>query len=91
MFHDPLVPFAERRIIIMEKEIMKILAAMSLLDEGEIMENDMLTDIGIDSLKIVEVIMEIEDHFNIKFNDSDLDPEALDTVKSVIDLVKKYD
>lgn len=75
----------------MEQEIMKILAAMSLLDEGEITENDMLTDIGIDSLKIVEVIMEIEDHFNITFDDSDLDPEALATVKNVIDLVKKYD
>lgn len=75
----------------MEKEIMKIMAAMSLLDEDEVTEDDILTDIGIDSLKIVEVIMEIEDHFNITFDDSDLNPEALTTVKSVIDLVKKYD
>lgn len=74
----------------MEREIIEIIASMSLLDESEIAENDFLADIGIDSLKRVEMILNLEDKFKITFDDSELDPDKLATVKRVIDLVKKY-
>ncbi len=74
----------------MEKKIIEIIAAMSLLDEGEITEKDLLIDIGVDSLKMVEIIMNLEDTFQIRFDDAELDPTNLTTVKSVINLTEKY-
>lgn len=74
----------------MQKKVIEIIASMSLLDENEITEKDLLVDIGIDSLKMVEIIMNLEDSFNITFDDFELDPENLTTVKNVIDLTKKY-
>ncbi|GFI46781.1 acyl carrier protein [Lachnospiraceae bacterium] len=74
----------------MEKEIIEVIAPMSLLDVDEITENDLFSDIGVDSLKLVEIIMNLEDRFNITFADFELNPENLTTVKSVIALVKRY-
>ena len=71
-------------------EIIKIIASISILEETDIGEEDTLSNIGIDSLKAVELIIALEDGFRITFEDSDLDPARLTTVKSIIDLVEKY-
>jgi acyl carrier protein len=51
---------------------------------------DKFTDIGIDSLKIVELILKIEDELNIKLDDSELNPVKLVAVTNIIDLTEKY-
>ena len=71
-------------------EIKDIIAAVSIIPAEEINIEDPLSSIGIDSLKSVELIVALEDGLNIRFDDSDLDPGKLSTIKSVIDLVEKY-
>lgn len=47
-------------------------------------------DLGLDSLNMVELIVELEDVFNIEFDESDLDPTKFLTVSDVYELVEKY-
>lgn len=73
-----------------QSKTIKIIASLSVVDESNINYEDTLSNIGIDSLKSVELIVALEDGLNIKFYDSDLDPGALTSVRSIVDLVKKY-
>lgn len=47
-------------------------------------------DLGLDSLNMVELIVELEECFDIEIDESDLDPAALQTVEQVYALVAKY-
>ena len=47
-------------------------------------------DLGLDSLNMVELMVELEECFNIEIDESDLDPAALQTVEQVYALVAKY-
>lgn len=71
-------------------DILKIISEQSIVSLNEIGIDDTLSSIGIDSLKMVELIVALEDGFDIAFDDSDLDPSQLPTVGAVIDLVGKY-
>ena len=44
-------------------------------------------DLGFDSLRIVGLIIDIEEDFNITFDVSDLDPNELITVENLVKLV----
>lgn len=66
--------------------VIEVIAELSVVPHEDINADDMLTNIGIDSLKMVELIIALEDRFNIRFNDSDLDPSKLKTVQSIITL-----
>lgn len=72
------------------ENIKKIIALVSVISANEINTNDSLASIGIDSLKMVELIVTIEDELNIKFDDSELNPMQLSTVESIIALSNKY-
>lgn len=50
----------------------------------------LLGDLGLDSLKMVMLLLTIEDTFEIELDESDMNPFALITVQNVIDLVAKY-
>ena len=76
--------------MICDSDIKKIIAALSVLNEEDIDASDTMAVIGIDSLKMVELIISLEDNFQIKFEDSDLDPKQLSTVGAIIELTKKY-
>ena len=47
-------------------------------------------DLGIDSLGIVQLIVKLEETFNIEFAESDLDPQKIQNVESVHQLVEAY-
>lgn len=47
-------------------------------------------DLGLDSLNMVELIVELEERFNIEIDESDLDPAELQTVNQIYSLVEKY-
>lgn len=60
---------------------------------GIIPENEearLLEDIGFDSLRMVMLLLEIEETFGIELDESDLNPFKLITVKDVINLSEKY-
>lgn len=47
-------------------------------------------DLGLDSLNMVELMVELEKRFDIEIDESDLDPAALQTVEQIYALVAKY-
>ena len=50
----------------------------------------LLEDLEMDSLRMVMLLVMIEDNFEIELDESDMNPFALVTVQDVIDLVVKY-
>ena len=53
-------------------------------------EQELKTDIGLDSLSLVAVIVGLEEKFGIEFNESDLDPSKIIRVQDLVELVGKY-
>lgn len=70
-----------------ESKTLQIIASLSW--EENITLEDTLASLGIDSIVLIEIIIALEDWFEIQFNSSDLDPFELVTVADVIDLVKR--
>lgn len=52
--------------------------------------DDLQTDIGLDSLKMVLLLIDIEKKFEIELDESDMNPFDLQTVNDIIKLVEKY-
>ena len=46
--------------------------------------------LALDSLSMVTMLIEIEEVFDIQLDESDMNPYDLETVKDVIEMVKKY-
>lgn len=53
-------------------------------------EQRLKEDLGLDSLGLVTLLIEIEDDFDIVINESDLDPTSLVTVGDIVELVGRY-
>ena len=53
-------------------------------------ESDLHDDLGLDSLEMVALLVELEEVFQIELRESDLDPLELRTVTDVIALIKRY-
>lgn len=53
-------------------------------------ETSLRDDLGLDSLKMVELIVKLESFFGLQFEESDLDPQAIDSMEDVYRLVGKY-
>lgn len=58
----------------------------------EVTANDakLQDDLGMDSLAMVTLLIEIEDVFEIELAETDMNPFDLLTAQSVIDMVKRY-
>ncbi len=66
------------------EKIRKAMAEHLGISEDEIkLESDFQNDLGIDSLEIFEIIMDLEDEFNIEISNEDLE-----NIKTVQDLVE---
>lgn len=73
----------------MQERVYEILKSLSGVDE--VFETDKLReDLAIDSLGMVELLVELESNFEIELEESDINPEGLMTVFDVICLVGKY-
>ena len=73
----------------MKKLVNEILMEKSFCEDikPELRLND---DLGLDSLNMVELMVELEERLNIEIDESDLDPAALKTVDQIYALVEKY-
>ena len=67
-------------------EILEDICAIEVTDETSTLHNDL----QMDSLRMVMLLVMIEDTFGIELDESDMNPFALLTVKDTIDLVAKY-
>lgn len=71
------------------EKIRAIIADKLSIDENEIeMESSFIEDLGADSLDIVELIMALEDEFDLEISDEDA--ENITTVSDVVEYVKQH-
>ena len=70
-------------------KVIEILAELSGT-ENISLENHLQNDLGLDSMCMVTLLIEIEEKFNIELNESDMNPFDLNTVQDIIALVEKY-
>ena len=72
-----------------KNQVLEIIGKQAIVPREEIGTEDKLSNLGIDSLKKVELIIALEREFSIRFSESDLNPNALEKVEDIIGLVEK--
>jgi len=73
-------------LTVIDRTIMEL----CFLEEPPDCDDNLKYDLGMDSLKMVELIVELEKSYGILFNEGDLDLDKLVTVRNVYELVNKY-
>ena len=66
-------------------ETVKSILAKRGVDASKLKETDSLQELGLDSLDLVEVMLEIEDALKIEFSSNEI--ASLTTIKDVADLI----
>lgn len=71
----------------MKEKVLEVLQSVneSIVDGTNLIENNI-----IDSFEVVNVVMELEDAFDIKIDAEDVVSENFETVDAITNLVKKY-
>lgn len=72
----------------LKEKIKEIFMELEVTDDFK--DESELYDIGFDSIKIMELIVLIEEKFEIQINDADLLEDNFSSVKSVKELITKY-
>ena len=80
------------RYIIMEKEIIDLIVDNSFVDSNgkAIQADDDLIEIGLNSLNCIQLIVLLEDKYNIEFGYSDLSVESVNTVSKIINYILSH-
>lgn len=80
------------RYIIMEKEIIDLIVDNSFVDSNgkAIQADDDLIEIGLNSLNCIQLIVLLEDKYNIEFGYSDLSVESVNTVSKIINYILNH-
>ena len=73
----------------MEKEIFNLISDISG-SEVKTPSQELINDLSFDSLRMVTLLIMIEDTFDIELDQSDMNPFLLVTVQDVINLVARY-
>ena len=73
-----------------ENTINKILLESSPIQNGLSTTHSLKDNLGIDSLGMVELMVALEEKFDIEFDESDLDPENIKIVSDLYALVHRY-
>lgn len=72
------------------EKVNNVVLRMSITDELDLDDRLLKEDLGFDSLKMVELMLALEEDFEIEINESDLDPEKLTTVSELYSLMEMY-
>jgi acyl carrier protein len=70
-----------------EKVIKIVMEQLDVTKEECVLEASFIDDLGADSLDIVELLMEMEEAFDIEIADEEL--EKIATIKDVVDFLKQ--
>ncbi|MFC4735569.1 acyl carrier protein [Bacillus daqingensis] len=72
-----------------QERIAKIVSERLGVDESEVKrEATFKDDLGADSLDVVELVMELEDEFDLEISDEDA--EKIETVGDVVDYIESH-
>lgn len=72
-----------------EKRVINVIK--NLCNEKSITKTkELIKDLSFDSFNLVTLLLEIEEEFSIRLNESDMNPFELVTVNDVVNLAKKY-
>ena len=71
------------------KKVYEIIGSICGL-EVDSQDKSLSDDLGIDSLGIVALLIELEDSLNIELKESDMNPLMLKTTEDIVKLVEKY-
>lgn len=75
----------------MEKIIKEIVKeTLKLNVNKEINDNDDLINLGLDSLKAIEIVVSIEEKFQIEIDDEDLLVDNFASINCIENLIEKY-
>jgi acyl carrier protein len=69
--------------------VIEILKDLSAREEIKLTD-ELQSDLSLDSLGMVTMLIDIEDEFDIELQESDMNPFELETVEDVVALVEKY-
>ena len=72
------------------ENIKSIISELVLMNVEEIQEEDTLAILGVDSLLTVELILRIEEKYDITFESSDINFKNFEFVKSVVNRTERY-
>ncbi|MEO5831695.1 MAG: phosphopantetheine-binding protein [Rhodanobacter sp.] len=72
-----------------QQQVFEIIAQQAKVDVATIRPESTLKDLGVASLEAIELIFDIEEHFNINFPDQQGANFDSDTVQSLVDAVQK--
>jgi acyl carrier protein len=72
-----------------QQQVFDIIAKQAKIDVATITPESTLKDLGIASLEAIELIFDIEEHFNITFPDQQGANFDSDTAQSLVDAVQK--
>ena len=73
----------------LEKRILEVVQTM-VMSDIQVTITDFLVDVGFDSLTKVDLILCLEDEFDIEFCDEDLQPRKLKSIKDLVSIVGGY-
>lgn len=69
------------------ENVKKIVADIADIDVDDITEESTLDSLGLDSLDMVELIGEIEDSFEVEFDDTD----GIDTIEELVAYIDDFE
>ena len=72
-----------------DKRVFDILSELSSVEVNDLSQS-LASDIGLDSLGLVTLLLQLEEEFGICFDESDMNPYDLTDAGDVVALVKKY-
>ncbi|WP_426688065.1 phosphopantetheine-binding protein [Rhodanobacter ginsengiterrae] len=72
-----------------QQQVFELIAAQAKVEVTRVTPESTLKDLGVASLEAIELIFDIEEHFNISFPDQQGANFDSDTVQSLLDAVRK--
>ena len=80
---------ADRGLTDLEKQVVEVLEDL-VLDSIYDPDKKLIDDLSMDSFRLVLLLVNLEETFQIELDESDMNPFALITVRDVLNLVNKY-
>lgn len=72
----------------MEEKVIKIISDLMEIDESEIkLESNLSSDLNMESLDLVDLIVEFENEFDVEIKDQDI--KNIQTVQDIVDYINE--